>query len=293
VAGLPGHRGIRPARGRAAQARPLCPAHLHPPGIGGHIRPGGPLPLQLRARSRHLVMPVLFWTIYACGLRASEARLLRPGDVDTSAGVLQVRDARGGKDRQVPVSGPLRERPRLPRASCRAARLGLVLPWQQRRPAADAGERLQELPPLPLAGPHLPRAAVCGSEDPLGKVADPEGAPQVGLPLLNSSCATPARGHCRRRGGRARIVATAGCWHRPMLADARWEPVMAVLTSNGVSAEPCREGRDDDFAYPGPIKASGSAAWRDCDSPHRMHGAGSGQRPAVRPCRGRPRYRRH
>ena len=31
---------------------------------------------------RHLVMPVLFRTIYACGLRASEARLLRFGDVD-------------------------------------------------------------------------------------------------------------------------------------------------------------------------------------------------------------------
>src|SRR6266446_6460817 len=59
---------------------------------------------------RHLIMPVLFRTIYACGLRASEARLLRAGDVDTGAGVLQLRDAKGGKDRQVPVSGPLRER---------------------------------------------------------------------------------------------------------------------------------------------------------------------------------------
>jgi integrase/recombinase XerD len=59
---------------------------------------------------RHLVMPVLFRTVYACGLRVSEARLLRPGDVDTAAGVLQIRDAKGGKDRQVPVSGPLRDR---------------------------------------------------------------------------------------------------------------------------------------------------------------------------------------
>jgi integrase/recombinase XerD len=59
---------------------------------------------------RHLVMPVLFRTVYACGLRISEARLLRPGDVDTVTGVLQVRDAKGGKDRQVPVSGPLRHR---------------------------------------------------------------------------------------------------------------------------------------------------------------------------------------
>ena len=59
---------------------------------------------------RHLVMPVLFRTIYACGLRVSEARLLRPGDVDIDAGVLQIRDAKGGKDRQVPVSEPLRDR---------------------------------------------------------------------------------------------------------------------------------------------------------------------------------------
>jgi integrase len=59
---------------------------------------------------RHLVMPVLFRTIYACGLRCSEARLLRPDDVDTDAGVLHIRDAKGGKDRQVPVSEPLRAR---------------------------------------------------------------------------------------------------------------------------------------------------------------------------------------
>ena len=59
---------------------------------------------------RHLVMPVLFRTIYACGLRCSEARLLRVGDVDVDSGVLQIRDAKGGKDRQLPVSEPLRER---------------------------------------------------------------------------------------------------------------------------------------------------------------------------------------
>ncbi|MEJ2579654.1 MAG: tyrosine-type recombinase/integrase [Kineosporiaceae bacterium] len=59
---------------------------------------------------RHLVMPVLFRTIYACGLRASEARLLRTDDVDTRAGVLRIRDAKGGKDQQIPVSEPLRAR---------------------------------------------------------------------------------------------------------------------------------------------------------------------------------------
>ncbi len=59
---------------------------------------------------RHLVMPVLFRTIYACGLRASEARLLRVDDVDLGTGILQIREAKGGKDRQVPVSEPLRVR---------------------------------------------------------------------------------------------------------------------------------------------------------------------------------------
>jgi integrase/recombinase XerD len=60
--------------------------------------------------ARHLIMPVLFRTIYGCGLRASEARLLRVADVDIDTGVLQIRDAKGGKDRQVPVAEPLRER---------------------------------------------------------------------------------------------------------------------------------------------------------------------------------------
>lgn len=60
--------------------------------------------------ARHLVMPVLFRAIYGCGLRASEARLLRIADVDLDAGVLQIRDGKGGKDRQLPVAEALRAR---------------------------------------------------------------------------------------------------------------------------------------------------------------------------------------
>jgi hypothetical protein len=33
---------------------------------------------------RHMVMPVLFRTVYACGLCVCEALLLRPGHVDTA-----------------------------------------------------------------------------------------------------------------------------------------------------------------------------------------------------------------
>ena len=130
-------RGVRPAtlQGLAAPVRELA-RWLARRGIAAYVLPPRALPRPARyvphiytdreladlfaatdrchysseVPFRHLVMPVLFRTAYACGLRISEARLLRTGDVDTAAGVLQVRDAKGGKDRQVPVSGPLRER---------------------------------------------------------------------------------------------------------------------------------------------------------------------------------------
>jgi len=130
-------RGVRPAtlQGLAAPVRELA-RWLGRRGTEAYVLPAGVLPRPARyvphiytdqelaalfaqtdrcrycaaVPLRHLIMPVLFRTIYACGLRASEARLLRAGDVDTGAGVLQLRDAKGGKDRQVPVSAPLRER---------------------------------------------------------------------------------------------------------------------------------------------------------------------------------------
>jgi integrase/recombinase XerD len=109
---------------------------FHRRGVDAYVLPGGVLPKPARyiphiytdrelaallaqtdrchccpeVPYRHLVMPVLFRTIYACGLRCSEARLLRVQDVDVERGVLQIRDAKGGKDRQLPVSEPLRVR---------------------------------------------------------------------------------------------------------------------------------------------------------------------------------------
>ena len=130
-------RGVAPAtlHGLAAPVRALA-RWLGSRGIPAYVLPAGALPRPPRyvphiytdselaalfARTdlchydcqvpfRHLVMPVLFRTIYACGLRASEARLLRFGDVDLDAGVLTIRDGKGGKDRQVPVSAGLRDR---------------------------------------------------------------------------------------------------------------------------------------------------------------------------------------
>ncbi len=82
-------------------------------------------------------MPVLFRTVYACGLRISEARLLRPGDVDIGAGVLQIRDAKGGKDRQVPVSEPLRHR-----LACYRSHLAGQPGWDWFFPGCSAGQPL-------------------------------------------------------------------------------------------------------------------------------------------------------
>ncbi len=130
-------RGVTPAtlQGLAAPIRELA-RWLGRRGVVAYILPAGVLPRPARyvphiytdqelaslfaqtdcchycsqVPFRHLVMPVLFRTIYACGLRASEARLMRADDVDLDTGVLQLRDAKGGKDRQVPVSEALRVR---------------------------------------------------------------------------------------------------------------------------------------------------------------------------------------
>jgi integrase/recombinase XerD len=132
-----GRRGVAPAtlQALAAPVRELA-RWLGRRGVPAYVLPAGALPRPARyvphiytdqelaalftqtdrcrycsqVPLRHLVMPVLFRTIYACGLRASEARLLRVDDVDIDAGVLQIRDAKGGKDRQTPVCAPLRVR---------------------------------------------------------------------------------------------------------------------------------------------------------------------------------------
>jgi len=130
-------RDVQPAtlQGLAAPVRELA-RWLARRGVAAYLLPGSALPKPARyvphiytdrelaalfgetdrcqycseVPLRHLVMPVLFRTIYACGLRCSEARLLRVGDVDIDTGVLQIRNAKGGKDRQVPVSEALRAR---------------------------------------------------------------------------------------------------------------------------------------------------------------------------------------
>ncbi len=47
---------------------------------------------------------VMLSITYACGLRRSEVLNLRPEDIDSPSGLLQIRQAKGRKDRRVPIS---------------------------------------------------------------------------------------------------------------------------------------------------------------------------------------------
>lgn len=57
----------------------------------------------------HLVYPLLFRTLYGCGLRISEALTLRKEDVDIENGVLHIWHGKNDKERLVPISSSLRE----------------------------------------------------------------------------------------------------------------------------------------------------------------------------------------
>lgn len=59
---------------------------------------------------RHFIMPVFFRLIYSCGLRCSEARLLKVGDVDLQSGIVHIYHAKNDNDRLIPLSAPILER---------------------------------------------------------------------------------------------------------------------------------------------------------------------------------------
>lgn len=59
--------------------------------------------------NRHLIMPVLFRTLYCCGLRPGEVIRLKTEDVDLKNGVLLIRKSKNDNDRYVPMSEELAE----------------------------------------------------------------------------------------------------------------------------------------------------------------------------------------
>jgi len=59
---------------------------------------------------RHQIMPVIFRMIYMCGLRASEARLLKVADIDLEKGILTINHSKKDNSRLVLMSYSLTER---------------------------------------------------------------------------------------------------------------------------------------------------------------------------------------
>lgn len=63
--------------------------------------------------NRHLIMPILFRMIYSCGLRVSEARLLKVKDVDLNNGILTINHSKNDNCRLVPITDQLTKKCRL------------------------------------------------------------------------------------------------------------------------------------------------------------------------------------
>ena len=60
--------------------------------------------------TRHIVLPLLFRTLYCCGLRVSEALNLTLGDIDFEKGILILKHTKDYRDRLIPLSPDLQQR---------------------------------------------------------------------------------------------------------------------------------------------------------------------------------------
>lgn len=63
-----------------------------------------------RFPTRHLTLPLLYRTLYCCGLRVSEATGLTLGTVNLKNGILFIKEAKDYRDRIIPLSGSLTDR---------------------------------------------------------------------------------------------------------------------------------------------------------------------------------------
>ena len=76
----------------------------------------------------------ILMTLYSTGMRRSELCHLRPEDIDKERMVIRIREGKGGKDRQVPLSPKLREQLRTYYRSLRRRNGWLFPSAQARRP---------------------------------------------------------------------------------------------------------------------------------------------------------------
>ena len=68
------------------------------------INPNGEFP------TRHMVLPLLFRTLYCCGLRISEALDLTIDNIDFENGILVLKNTKDYRDRLIPLSSDLQQR---------------------------------------------------------------------------------------------------------------------------------------------------------------------------------------
>lgn len=67
------------------------------------------LPYRPNSPTRHLVIPAVIRLLYCCGFRISEILSLKQEDVDLDAGIVTIRNGKGGKNRIVPVHNTVAE----------------------------------------------------------------------------------------------------------------------------------------------------------------------------------------
>lgn len=59
---------------------------------------------------RHLALPLFFRLLYTCGLRVTEATLIKFGEVDSENGIITINNAKNHRTRQIPVSESMKIR---------------------------------------------------------------------------------------------------------------------------------------------------------------------------------------
>lgn len=57
-----------------------------------------------QAPYRHFIMPIFFRFVYACGLRVSEARLLKLEDLNLELGIISINNSKNSNSRLIPMS---------------------------------------------------------------------------------------------------------------------------------------------------------------------------------------------
>lgn len=65
------------------------------------------LPVRNNAPFRHFIIPAVFRLLYCCGFRIGEVVSLKIQDIDFENNVIYIKNAKGGKERLVPISDGL------------------------------------------------------------------------------------------------------------------------------------------------------------------------------------------